>query len=101
MLLILLRLKDWCAALNPLARLAFCLLMLAPFRAAAGDENTNVWKVDFGYWHGDSSPAIAPDGTSYTGSFIGKLFAVTSNGVVKWTYPTPSDIHSSPAIAAN
>jgi outer membrane protein assembly factor BamB len=45
-----------------------------------------------------SSPAIAPDGTIYIGSWDNNLYAVNPNGTVKWTFLTGSYISSSPAI---
>jgi len=45
-----------------------------------------------------SSPAIAPDGTIYIGSWDNNLDAVNPNGTLKWTFPTGSYISSSPAI---
>ncbi|MHC4621808.1 MAG: outer membrane protein assembly factor BamB family protein [Planctomycetota bacterium] len=35
-------------------------------------------------WYTHSSPAIGPDGTIYTGSGDGKLYAFSSDGTVKW-----------------
>ena len=86
--------------LGPL--LVLCLLSCLSLRTlAAVDDSRNLWSVDFGYWFSDSSPALAPDGTVYTGCLASKLFAVNSNGVVKWIFHTGSDIKSSPALAAD
>lgn len=46
-----------------------------------------------------STPAVAPDGTIYLGSFNGTFFAVTSEGHAKWRFKSGLEIHSSPAIA--
>ena len=45
-----------------------------------------------------SSPAIAADGTIYIGTEDRKLYALRSDGTLKWTYETGSFIRSSPAI---
>jgi len=87
-----LKLRAWFVAIG---------LIISALRASANGDGTNLWNVEFGYWYSDSSPAVAPDGTIYTGSFLGKFFAVNSNGVIQWTFRTQSDIKSSPAVAAN
>jgi outer membrane protein assembly factor BamB len=46
-----------------------------------------------------SSPAIAPDGTVYVGSWDSFLCALDPVGAVKWRYETETRIASSPAIA--
>jgi len=61
---------------------------------------TNIWAVVVGY-NSDSSPAIAPDGTIYCGSWSGKFFAVSPTGEVKWIFQTKTEIKSSPAIATD
>src|SRR5258708_1313517 len=49
----------------------------------------------------DSSPAVAPDGTVYFGTFSGDLWAVTPGGDKKWKFTAGNEIWSSPAIAAD
>ena len=49
---------------------------------------------------GTSSPAIGTDGTVYTGSGA-KLYAINSDGTVKWSFSTGGEVYSSPAIAAD
>lgn len=44
------------------------------------------------------SPVIGADGTIYVGCQDHKLYAVNSNGTVRWTYPTNDRILASPAI---
>jgi outer membrane protein assembly factor BamB len=46
-----------------------------------------------------SSPAIAPDGTIYVGSQDNYVYAVNSDGALKWRLPTGGPVRSSPAIA--
>lgn len=49
-----------------------------------------------------SSPAIGKDGTVYIGNTDGKLYAVSSDGTLKWTYVTTAGIQfSSPAIGGD
>ena len=45
-----------------------------------------------------SSPAIGPDGTIYVGSQDDYLYAVNSNGTLKWRLQTGGVVRSSPAI---
>lgn len=46
-----------------------------------------------------SSPVIGPDGTIYCGSNSGYLYALNSNGTLKWTFSTGEEYDvSSPAI---
>jgi len=47
-----------------------------------------------------SSPAIASDGTVYTGSNDGFVYAVGSDGLEKWRYQTGAEVRASPAIDA-
>ncbi|MBI4834070.1 MAG: PQQ-binding-like beta-propeller repeat protein [Planctomycetes bacterium] len=50
-----------------------------------------------------SSPAIGSNGVIYFGCNNGNLYAMASNGTIRWTYPTAEgdDIQSSPAIGAD
>lgn len=48
-----------------------------------------------------SSPAVGPDGSIYFGSTDGNLYAVQSDGQLKWKFPTRGTIVSSPAIDRN
>lgn len=47
----------------------------------------------------ESSPAIASDGTTYIGSYDGKLYAITQNGTIRWAADLGSPVSGSPAIA--
>jgi outer membrane protein assembly factor BamB len=50
----------------------------------------------------NSSPAVASDGTIYTGSQAGKLYAINPDGTLKWSYTTGDGINeSSPAIGSD
>lgn len=48
-----------------------------------------------------SSPAIGPDGTVYFGCNDDNLYALDSNGNLKWKHQAPDMIESSPALASN
>jgi len=48
-----------------------------------------------------SSPAIGPDGTIYVGSQDNCLYAVNSDGTLKWRRLTGGPVRSSPAIASD
>lgn len=74
------------------------LLFLA--RTAAGRDYTltNLWSAWIGA-HSDSSPALSDDGTLFVGTAKGELFAIETNGVIKWAFQTGREIRSSPAVA--
>jgi len=46
-----------------------------------------------------SSPAIGPDGTIYVGSGDSSLYAVSTDGTVRWKYATGGNVESAPTIA--
>jgi outer membrane protein assembly factor BamB len=46
-----------------------------------------------------STPAVAPDGTVYVGSFDGWFYAITPEGRQQWRFKTGQEIKSSPAVA--
>jgi outer membrane protein assembly factor BamB len=48
-----------------------------------------------------SSPAVAADGTIYVGGEDSKVYAIDSNGTVKWAFATGDLVMSSPAIGAD
>jgi len=62
---------------------------------------TNLWTAVFpGHQNTSSStPAVAPDGTIYVGTFHGNFMAYTSEGQTKWSFKAGQEIKSSPAIA--
>jgi outer membrane protein assembly factor BamB len=93
-----------------LFRYSMAVLMLAASLCSAGrswgeavPEATSLWTLRFpGSFNASSStPAIAPDGTLYLGTFQGKLLAVTPQGGLKWIFDINCEIKSSPAIAAD
>ena len=75
----------------------FCLN--AQLSVHAQSAPTNLWTFPIPPYCADASPAIAPDGTIYQGTFQGHLLAVTPQGGKKWDFRINSEIHSSPAIA--
>ena len=77
---------------------ALIFLFSAQFISSA-QPATNLWTLELSIYDCDSSPALAPDGTIYQTTFDGKLFAVTPQGEIKWTFKTAREIESSPAIA--
>jgi outer membrane protein assembly factor BamB len=68
--------------------------------ARALEAMTNEWSVRIGSPI-DSSPAIAPDGTIYFGTWKGKLWALKPSGATKWTFTTDVEIRSSPAVGVD
>lgn len=97
--------------------LAVGLGLLASVPARAEPEPppaaTVLWKFNLGHagsgllrlFHGSyrntssSTPAVAPDGTVYLGTFAGEFLALTPDGKEKWRFKTGWEIHSSPAVA--
>jgi outer membrane protein assembly factor BamB len=49
----------------------------------------------------DSTPAIAPDGTIYFGTFLGRFFSISAGGTRNWVFQAGREIRSSPAIGAD
>lgn len=64
------------------------------------------WKFftspDVSAFHGDvnSSPTVGADGTIYFGSDDYNLYALNSDGSLKWTFPTGDEVQSSPVLDA-
>lgn len=87
-------------ALSPAARGAFYALH-AP--VAGATEPQIAWSYDFGPGSGrqTSSPIIGPDGAVYAVSGVGKLYAFTPDGALKWSVPTGPNIQAAPALGAD
>ncbi|MBV9579227.1 MAG: PQQ-like beta-propeller repeat protein [Chloroflexi bacterium] len=60
-----------------------------------------VWSVDLGNTRVMASPTVGPDGTIYVGTAAGQLFAVTSDGKVKWTAMTGPTVKSAAALGSD
>ena len=85
-------------------KLRFFLLLAGLLAFSSNAQNvgaTNQWQVSLLSGGTESSPAVAPDGTIYQGTFRGWLLAVTPDGRVKWKFKAGREIKSSPAIAAD
>jgi outer membrane protein assembly factor BamB len=80
-------------------RAAIFALYLSAQLIGHAQTATNLWTLPLGNYAGESSPAIAPDGTIYQATFDGRLLAVTPQGRLKWTCRAGREIESSPAIA--
>ena len=88
-------------------RIRFCIAAIAlagaPVRAGeAHPPATNLWTFSFDFTlhdnASDCTPAVAPDGTIYAGSFDGKLHALAPDGKERWRFQAGREIKSSPAI---
>jgi outer membrane protein assembly factor BamB len=84
--------------------LLFCLSVRADAPAATTPPTTtNLWTFAFRAGElGDeafSTPAVAPDGTIYAGTFQGPFHALDADGKEKWKFQAGNEIKSSPAIA--
>jgi len=86
----------------PLLRGAAAALALFLGFAAHGADYTmtNLWRAWLGA-HSDSSPALSPDGALFIGTAKGDLFAIRTNGAIRWVFHTDREIRSSPALAAD
>ncbi|HXI73726.1 MAG TPA: PQQ-binding-like beta-propeller repeat protein [Verrucomicrobiae bacterium] len=75
------------------------VFLCAQLPGRAQSPVTNLWTLQVSRYGGDSSPALATDGTICQGTFDGKLVAVTPQGQIKWTFKAGREIKSSPAVA--
>ncbi|MDR3457603.1 MAG: PQQ-binding-like beta-propeller repeat protein [Verrucomicrobiae bacterium] len=84
-------------------RFYFALALLAQWHAMAAGTNglSEVWQVRLDNGTSASSPAIAPDGTIYQGTFGGRMLAISPEGKVQWTFRTNREIKSSPAVGTD
>ncbi|MBV9323376.1 MAG: PQQ-like beta-propeller repeat protein [Chloroflexi bacterium] len=69
--------------------------------APSGPSPQMVWSVDLGATRVMASPTVGPEGTIYVGTAAGQLFAVTSDGKVKWTAMTGPTLKSAPALGSD
>jgi outer membrane protein assembly factor BamB len=58
-------------------------------------------KWSFAVREGASSPSVAEDGTVYFGSQDKNVYALSTNGRLKWQFATGGEVRSSPAITRN
>jgi outer membrane protein assembly factor BamB len=68
---------------------------------ASGTEGQVVWSVDLGDARVMASPTVGPDDTIYVANSNGVLFAIASNGSVRWTAQTGRTVKSAPALGAD
>jgi outer membrane protein assembly factor BamB len=71
---------------------------LYALKAASTGEPQMMWTADLGAARVMASPTVGPDGTIYVATSAGQLFAVGSDGSVKWTAQTGPTIKSAPAL---
>ena len=71
---------------------------LSPWGGCNGNQ---LWDVSLGSETFFSSPAIGPDGTVYTGTESGELFAISPTGTIDWSFATKDSIWSSPTVGSN
>jgi PKD repeat protein len=65
------------------------------------ETNTNYWTYTTGGNINYATPVIGADGAIYIGSYDGKLYALNSDGTLKWAYTTGGYIYGSPVIGAD
>ena len=83
-------------------KLWICLLLAGLSLGASHAQQagaTNLWRVSLLDNGTESSPALAPDGTVYQGTFRGWLLAVAPDGQVRWKFQAGREIKSTPAVA--
>jgi outer membrane protein assembly factor BamB len=68
---------------------------------SAGPSPRVVWSLNLGTTRVMASPTVGPDGTIYVGTAAGQLFAVTSDGKVRWTVMTGPTVKSAAALGAD
>ena len=68
----------------------------APNRQATLDSETE-WQVSSERLY-MSLPAVGPDGTLYSGGWDGKLYSVSPDGTVNWTFETGAKIDAAPTV---
>ena len=81
----------------------------APGRAGQNPiELTNGWMFTYGrgnssmfYNSSTGTPAVAPDGTLFVGTFDGTFFALAPDGRIQWKFKAGREIHSSAAIGTD
>ena len=64
-------------------------------------EVTNLWSFPLGKQGTEASPALAPDGTVYFGSWDKNFYALAPDGMLKWKFATGGEITASPALGAD
>src|SRR5438132_14205422 len=81
--------------------LGFLFVVVGGQTAVHAGPATNLWTLKLCDWNNQSSPAVAPDGTIYHGTFDGRFLAIDPDGTIKWTFDTSTEIYSSPAVGAD
>ena len=74
---------------------------VATVYALSSANGQMIWTADLGATRIMASPTVGPDVTIYVGTAAGQLFAIGSNGAVKWTAQTGPTIKSAPALASD
>lgn len=77
------------------------ILLLAAIAPGRADEKhyaaTNLWKAEVGIYN-QSSPAMDSNGVIYVTTWLGKLFAINSDGSQRWVIKFGGESVSTPAI---
>ena len=68
---------------------------------AISAEGQFQWRFALGATDVQSSPAIGSDGTIYIGAYDRRLYAINSDGSLRWSYLTGAIIKSSPILGAD
>ncbi len=74
-----------------------CALAAASCRCPA--QSSILWTFHLSERDCTSTPALAPNGVIYVGTFDGNLLAIRPDGKLKWSFKTGLEIKSSPAVA--
>jgi outer membrane protein assembly factor BamB len=90
--------------LTGLTILGCCMIFLSSDSSVFAFEGQLKWKYQISIYLGTygTSPAIGSDGCIYVGSNAGNLYAINSNGTLRWKYPMIySPTTSSPTIGSD
>ena len=74
------------------AILTFFLFLVFSARAVVTNSPSILWHVNLPDAESESSPALAPDGTIYQGTFHGWLLAISPAGKIQWQFKAGREI---------
>jgi hypothetical protein len=77
------------------------LLAFSVYAQESAPTVTNLWKFNLPDNGTESSPAPAPDGTVYFGSWDNSFYALNAKGSLKWKFVTGAPVIASRALGAD
>jgi outer membrane protein assembly factor BamB len=79
-------------------RTLFVASLSGVLAALSVDDGAELWRISLGD-RAYATPCVSDDGTVYAGSDAKKLYAVSPEGRIKWTFDTDGDADTGPAVA--